>query len=441
MGLHAAFAPPLARRWTAWASIFGATVLACLVAVVALSELASEGFEADLERGQAEHARAQAQLAAEALRGAPVGASPEADAALADRLERLRVAGELEALTLLPSVAPPAPVPEADEEDAPRVSAEAPLPGRPEWSVRAVVSRQPLLAADRLEATLNTASGAVLLLSIGLGAALAAAVTRPLRRLTRSLRAARPGQPPESVELGGPRELWQLGEAARSLLAAVQERDHRLQQAHERELRQLSALSAAVAHEVRNPLNALGLAVGRLERAEGDDAARLRGRLRASLDEIDRIVERFLDLSRPPTPVLQRLALGALRDPLAEAAAAEGLQLQLPEAWPTRDTDPALLLQALRDLLRNAAEAGARAVTLRWADDENNVLIIEDNGPGVRAEMVERLFEWFETDRAGGTGLGLPSARRAMLSLGGDLTLHSAHPAAFRLRLGPGGPP
>ena len=461
------------RAWTMWLAVWVTTVLSSLLAVAALSLIASATFEASLVDGLAARLHAQAGLTAAALRQTPI----ESVAALAgtrstDRLqadlEGLRDGAELHELALLgprgevyaAGGGPLWIVAEADAvliedaragsprvgplyrgvDGAPYLAAYAPLPDHAGWLVAVEGSGASLEAADRMRWTLAGVSALVLALAVALGAGLAAAVTRPMRALARGLDAARPGAQAPPVSTEGPREVRLVAEAAERLLEAVRERDQELLRGRNREIRQVTALAAAVAHEVRNPLNALGLALHRLERADAEGAAGLRTRIRAALDEIEGIVDRFLDLSRPPVPDLRMVHLDQLFANLSEEAAAAGIELHAECREVAVSTDPELLSQALRNLIRNAAEAGGGRVWVRQQAADPRVLEFEDDGPGVAPEQLDQLFDWFHTTRAGGSGLGLPSARRALRSLGGDLELVQAHPAIFRLTLGGGAP-
>ena len=94
--------------------------------------------------------------------------------------------------------------------------------------------------------------------------------------------------------------------------------------------------------------------------------------------------------------------------------------------------DPELLGQVLRNLFRNAAEAGATHIV---ADVLPDGVRVEDDGSGVSEVDAAHVFTWFHTSRAQGTGLGLPQSRRICEALGGDLRLERARPATFRILL------
>lgn len=463
--------PPVLRGrfGTMWFAVWLATVAAAGLAVFGCWQLTSETFEASLDASLGAQVRSQATMAAALLDAIPPHAlARDADddgtapAHVIDQLAQLRDGSGLERVALIapdghrldPDTRPWSPPDEdldalaaasagrptagpidQEGERRPFLTAYAPLPQHAGWVVAVVTSGEPLDAAEDMEATLAWVSVLVMTLAAGAGALLAATAVRPLPRLARELAAVRPGDPPGHVSVTGPVEVRQVAEAARSLLDAVQQRDLALRSAHDREVHQVSAMAAAVAHEVRNPLNAIGLAVERLQRP-GVDTTALWQQVRSLLGEIEDIVTRFIDLARPPEPHPSSLHLSTLWRDLAVDAEAVGVALTTPASEEVVTTDPALLRQALRHLVRNAAEAGASTVHIDIRGRAPVVLEVSDDGPGIPEDAVPRLFDWFYTTRARGSGLGLPSARRLLGQVGADLELVDARDARFRIALG-----
>jgi len=130
------------------------------------------------------------------------------------------------------------------------------------------------------------------------------------------------------------------------------------------------------------------------------------------------------------------------RDSLA--ARGEGVEVSL-EDTPARVLgDPEALARALRNLLRNAVEAmasapqGHRRLRLSCAQERSGArLRVEDSGPGLSTEALERLFTPFFSQKPGGTGLGLAIARKVAREHGGDLIYFPSDlgGAGFELRL------
>lgn len=455
------------RGWTAWTAAWVAIVAASLLAAVALGQLSAESSEAALDDALAQHLRSEAGILAETLRGEPLeaiaalGGTRSADAVRL-RVETLRAAGSLhDAALFAPTSDDPLGRPadgwvpgKADATligeargGSPRLgplyraadgelyrAAYVPVPGHAGWVLGVEGSGATLGAVDRLEELQLVVGAVVVALAAIVGAGLAIAVTRPLHRLDAELGGAAPGDAPESLTVQGPREVRRLALSARRLLAAIRERDRSLADAHTAQLRQLTTLAAAVAHEVRNPLHALGFTIAGLGRAiDPEKRATLVKRATDCVEEMERIVTRFLDLSRPIVPRLEPVDLGMLLD-TAAASPGPSLGVQVRGLSPRLRTDPELVIQVLRNLLRNAAEAGAAKVVIDALPDGFRVT---DDGPGVSAVDAEHVFTWFHTSRAQGTGLGLPQSRRICEALGGDLLLENRQPATFRVRLPP----
>ena len=194
-------------------------------------------------------------------------------------------------------------------------------------------------------------------------------------------------------------------------------------------LTQMGRLSAVVAHEVRNPLAALK---GGLQVLASRLPPDLPGReiitpMIARIDALNRTVQDILTYSKPNPPKRQRFNIGPLIAEVATTtrAAAAGATIEVGGDAPIVDADPEMTRAVLLNLMLNACQAsGDRPVEVRTAVRGSQCDIqILDRGPGMPDEVREHLFEPFITTRAGGTGLGLPIARRLTQAQGGTLTL------------------
>ncbi|OJH36342.1 hypothetical protein BON30_34920 [Cystobacter ferrugineus] len=220
-----------------------------------------------------------------------------------------------------------------------------------------------------------------------------------------------------------------------------------LDESNERALRaeqmaQLGQLAAGVAHEVRNPLAYVQANLrflqeeARPSRAESDAeyAAALQETL-LGVERIHQIVKDLTALSRSeePAPVgqcdLRPVIDTSVRLASVRLKTLVRLAVEVPET-PRARAEPRRLGQVLLNLLLNAADAIEEAkvpdgrVALRVQVDEERVrVLVEDNGPGIRAEHLSRLFTSFFTTKAPGkgTGLGLALSRQYVESFGGTL--------------------
>jgi signal transduction histidine kinase len=206
----------------------------------------------------------------------------------------------------------------------------------------------------------------------------------------------------------------------------------------------MGELASTVAHEVRNPLNAVGMTAQRLrreflgtvaegapERAELED---LLGVMSAETARIDRIVQQFLDYARPPRLSPEPTDLPALVQTLVERtrplAESRGVALgtDLPSAGRAQ-VDAALLRQALDNLVRNAIEAtpeGGRVDVATRCEADGCVIEVKDTGCGIAPEHLPRVFDLYFTTKPEGTGVGLAITQQIVTAHGGTIEVDSA---------------
>lgn len=217
-------------------------------------------------------------------------------------------------------------------------------------------------------------------------------------------------------------------------------------------LRQL----AAVSHDLRQPLNAMGLYAQHLQEcAQDPEVQRVSEQLNISVEQLGRMLQSLLDYNRLTLtgavqtqiqsialmPMLERLSNEAQGD---AGASAVRLLVECDEPLWVR-SDPALLERMLRNLLGNALRhAHASHIWLRAEQDGEEVLLeVGDDGVGLAEDQQEVVFEEFrQLDNPGrnaeqGLGLGLAIVRQLARLLGHSLTLDSSpgHGARFLLRL------
>jgi signal transduction histidine kinase len=217
-------------------------------------------------------------------------------------------------------------------------------------------------------------------------------------------------------------------------------------------------LSAQVAHEVRNPLHAIGLeAELALETATAVGNSSLKSALQAilaSVDRLEKITENYLRLSRMGTGERRPADLAEILEQALATYATAIEKARVRIDWKMEsgaDGDRGLpiradltnLEQAIGNLLQNALQTGAKRIEFRLGTREFDgkmraFLRIEDDGPGVPDVVRAKLFTPFSTTKAQGTGLGLSFVKKVSEEHGGDVRLVEALDlggAAFEISL------
>ncbi len=236
-----------------------------------------------------------------------------------------------------------------------------------------------------------------------------------------------------------------------------QEKRELARRAHVAEkLAAVGTMTAGLSHEIRNPLNAATLQLEVLDRRVGRLAAADRAPLReplrlvqAELERLDHILEDFLQFARPRELSRRALDLAALAGQVLDfhagafAQRAVRLERRLSGPAPIRG-DEERLRQVLVNLFLNALEAvadGGRVTVASAAlppgpDDARQVeLVVEDDGPGIPADVRDRIFEPFFTTKASGSGLGLSIVHAIVIQHGGTIEAQPAPDGGARMVL------
>ena len=202
-------------------------------------------------------------------------------------------------------------------------------------------------------------------------------------------------------------------------------------------LEAINRLTGGVAHEIKNPLNAIAARLALLESiVEGDIEAE--GEIRVVADEIqrlDRVVRTFLDFTQPLDVMRKEVDLGELARDVVELvqpdAANRGVNLtfhqESDDLLLTRG-DRDLLQQALMNIVVNAVEATPSEGAVRVVastSDRNCCVSISDTGPGIPEAVRSKIFQLYFTTKRGGSGIGLAVAFRSLQLHGGDIRVET----------------
>jgi signal transduction histidine kinase len=204
---------------------------------------------------------------------------------------------------------------------------------------------------------------------------------------------------------------------------------------------ELTQIVGGLAHEMKNPLSTislnlklLGEDLGRFHDAEHERLSRRLARVQEEADRVQQILNDFLryagkfELAVQPVDLCD--VVGQLRDffaPQADAARVV-FRTALPDGPLPCRVDPNLIKQALLNLLINAVQAmaeGGELLLRLIARDDQAVIEVTDTGPGIEPAALENIFRPYWSSKQGGSGLGLPTARRIAREHGGTLTVES----------------
>ena len=288
---------------------------------------------------------------------------------------------------------------------------------------------------------------------------------RPLPKLRAFARRISHGDydQPERTEFAGEigdlaRELTKMADRLREREEMVRNQARELVRAER--FSTIGKMSSQIAHEVRNPLNALGLKLELLEERVDEASESLPPKTHAELSraiaaagkEIDRlreITDYYLRFAKFPQVEKEQVDISPmLADLLAfyeDEALRKGVRIVQEIERPLwAHADPDLLRHAVVNLLKNASEAiqgserGDGTISLKaWSEKPWVRIQVKDDGPGMDIESLELAFEPFFSNKRSGTGLGLTLVQQIVTEHGGEVTCSSqpGEGTVFRISL------
>lgn len=200
----------------------------------------------------------------------------------------------------------------------------------------------------------------------------------------------------------------------------------------------LGKLASGMAHEIRNPLNAISLSVQRLKREfqpveeKKDEYVTFLDIIKKELTRVNRIVEEFLQSTRAQAPFSRE----GLRDIIEEVIIIVGEKAASKGIFIENTADPDIFVECQRDRLKQAfyniiingiesmKDGGKIDMTTRKKDAFLEILI-RDSGTGIDEKSLSRIFEYYYTTKDKGMGLGLPISYMIIKDHGGDIKANS----------------
>jgi signal transduction histidine kinase len=217
---------------------------------------------------------------------------------------------------------------------------------------------------------------------------------------------------------------------------------------YSRKLAALSRLTAGIAHEIKNPLNAtmIHLELLKMKVVETTDAQEHLAVIASQVRRLDEVVQGLLKFTRPEDLRLEPVYLSQLVADLMPVIAAEAgtrvdIRLEVPANLPPAQADPRLLSQAFLNLALNACQAmpdgGRLRIAARTKPGRLLEIEFEDTGIGIPAEDLPRIFDLYFTRRAHGSGIGLSLVFRTVQLHDGDIEVQSipGRGTTFKLQL------
>jgi signal transduction histidine kinase len=218
-----------------------------------------------------------------------------------------------------------------------------------------------------------------------------------------------------------------------------------------KKLTAVTRLSAGIAHELKNPLNAAVIHLELLKQqlaADADPSAADHVRVIADqMHRLDEVVQGFLRFIRPENLKLEIVSVESLVDAIMPIVKAESerhrvqVTIDIPSELPDIRADSGMMQQALLNLALNACQAMPNGGRLRLAgapaSGRRVEIICEDTGLGIPPENLDKIFNLYFTTKEGGSGIGLSMVYRTIQLHDGELEVQSTagRGATFRMFL------
>ncbi len=282
--------------------------------------------------------------------------------------------------------------------------------------------------------------------------ALAILVVRPVRRLHAHIRniqeSVRKSGEQDALELPmlaepkGNDEIAQLCRDFNTLILRLNDANRKLFEVHRGELERADRLAstgqmaASIAHEIKNPIAGIlgAVQVFQGETAENDPRWEIFAEMKVQLERINHAVNDLLSYARPAPPVFEKVNISELIQKTVSLLSQQtkgrriDIETHLPEEPLSIVADRKQIQQMIWNIILNGIQSidGSGKVSIGVFTESSSVVIcISDNGRGIPADQIEKIFVPFYTTKHKGTGLGMTISKRIAEQHNGTLTVQS----------------
>jgi signal transduction histidine kinase len=292
----------------------------------------------------------------------------------------------------------------------------------------------------------------LLIFSVGLilAVSISSHYVSPVERLARAAENVAAGDLSQELPVEGKDEVGRLTRAFNGMIAKLRQNRALEEKVRETQyLTQLGRLASGVAHEIRNPLNFIGLAVDHLDAvAEGNgreaerEKRQVIGRIKEEIGRLNELVTNFIMYGKPPEPQRAPVRLSEIVESVLRMAEdrfrAQRIACRREFSDPGEAmVDPDMIRRAVVNLVANAVDAmphgGELTVSSGPLDGGRYAVVIGDTGVGIGEKDRERIFEPYFTTKESGLGLGLILTKKIVDAHGGEILVDSRPGSGTRI--------
>jgi nitrogen fixation/metabolism regulation signal transduction histidine kinase len=271
---------------------------------------------------------------------------------------------------------------------------------------------------------------------------LARRYTYPIQRLVLKVRKVAAGDLSVTVPVESSDEIGELGQSFNEMVQQLRERKTLEERLHEAEhLSKVGQLASGIAHEIRNPLNYISLAIDHLKDEimssspeKQEELTKITENIKAEVRKANYMVLNFMNYGRPLKlrrtlidyrDIVDR-ALTVLNDKLKEQKVT--VRLEIPDDLPLLNCDQELLRNCLFNFITNGAQSmpdgGVLTIGAEYSEGMFR-LLFSDQGTGISSDDLEKIFQPYFTTKEAGIGLGLAITERIIKEHGGEIAVSS----------------